>query len=477
MMRKQILLLFMVIIIAATGVSRVNAQEEIFIKNWLICGPFGESNLDTEIISEENALVPKAGDYTSGKLWRKYAFVKEKMDLEEKPAFGYQDMAVGYAYVEIESSKDGWLGLYLGSDDGVKVWWNGQLVIRHEVARAVNIDEDKIHLRLHKGANRLLFKINDLFGGWGFSAKLVGLLGTSLEDITLQPTAEAVVRLPLQKVRASTVQGGDLQQFDPLFSIDEDMQTRWSGEHYTPQWYEIVFLKPYSVARVDVYWENAYASQYRLDITKDGKNWLPIHTQLEGDGGHEIIILDKVQEASALRLYAKEKATDWGTSFWELEVYGFAKEPVDYSEALENVVSELAQSLPIKSVTASSEQPPNRAKNESFEPINVIDNDLRTRWSSTFEDPQWIMIDLGSIRRLQQINLLWETAMASDYSVETSKDALVWETVYSVENEKEQNRIIFFQTPVEAQYIRVNGTKRKTTWGYSLWELQVFGAE
>lgn len=31
---------------------------------------------------------------------------------------------------------------------------------------------------------------------------------------------------------------------------------------------------------------------------------------------------------------------------------------------------------------------------------NAVDGDLTTRWSSAFDDPQWITIDLGSVRDL-----------------------------------------------------------------------------
>jgi hypothetical protein len=85
-----------------------------------------------------------------------------------------------------------------------------------------------------------------------------------------------------------------------------------------------------------------------------------------------------------------------------------------------------------------------------------------------------VKLDLGEVRKFHQILLFWETACAKEYSVDISNDDKDWETVYSTKEGKDGLKLIFFDTAKEARYVRVIGTVRKTTWGYSLWEFQVF---
>ena len=454
--------------------SWVHAQERQ-IQNWLICGPFLNADLETECFPEEAVTAPKPGDYSGGKLWRNYSFVKEVYDLEEKPAFGYQDNAVGYAYAEINAKEDGWLQLQLGSDDGLKVWLNGKMVLINAAARAVNIAQDKVNLKILKGSNKLLLKINDLSGGWGFAAKVVGLEETDVENLEFNPPALMLERLPLKKVISSSIQAGDEAQFNTRFCVDEDMTTRWSSEHYEPQWYEMDFDGTVEISRVDLYWENAFAAEYKISVSEDGEIWEDAYTQLQGDGGHEIVILDPPRKAAAMRFFGSKKGSEWGMSFWEFEAYGRGpKGGKTFKESLNTVQAEVIKPYPVAKVNATSEQAPNPSKGEDFKPANAIDNNLKTRWGSAFLDPQSLTLDLGEVKKIHQIVLFWETACAKEYSVEISSDNANWETVFSTKDNQGGREVIYFSQPKAARYARMTGTVRKTTWGYSLWEFQVY---
>ena len=79
---------------------------------------------------------------------------------------------VGYAWTEVEApdETDAWLGI--GSDDGLKVWLNGELVNDQWVARTSRLDDDVVPLRLKKGKNRFLIKIQNVKGLWSFTCRL-----------------------------------------------------------------------------------------------------------------------------------------------------------------------------------------------------------------------------------------------------------------------------------------------------------------
>lgn len=56
--------------------------------------------------------------------------------------------------------------LLLGSDDGV--WVNGELVHTNPAYRAAAPDQDRVPVRLKKGWNKVLLKVLQGAGGWGY---------------------------------------------------------------------------------------------------------------------------------------------------------------------------------------------------------------------------------------------------------------------------------------------------------------------
>ncbi|MFI1659380.1 discoidin domain-containing protein [Streptomyces sp. NPDC020472] len=103
----------------------------------------------------------------------------------------------------------------------------------------------------------------------------------------------------------------------------------------------------------------------------------------------------------------------------------------------------------------------------------AVDGDPGTRWSSAFADPQWIQVDLGAPAALSRIDLRWETAHAKAYRIELSGNGTDWTTAYSTANGPGGDESL--SVTGTARYVRVYGTARATTWGYSLWEFQVYG--
>ena len=85
---------------------------------------------------------------------------------------GKLDYCVGYAWTEVEvpEDTDAWLGI--GSDDGLKVWLNGDQVNDKWIARTSRLDDDVVALRLRKGKNQFLIKIQNVRGLWSFTARL-----------------------------------------------------------------------------------------------------------------------------------------------------------------------------------------------------------------------------------------------------------------------------------------------------------------
>ena len=78
------------------------------------------------------------------------------------------EQAIVYGLVYVLSPDDRDATLLLGSDDGVRVWINGELVHTNPVYRAAEPDLDLVPVRLKKGWNKVLIKVLQGAGGWGF---------------------------------------------------------------------------------------------------------------------------------------------------------------------------------------------------------------------------------------------------------------------------------------------------------------------
>jgi hypothetical protein len=103
----------------------------------------------------------------------------------------------------------------------------------------------------------------------------------------------------------------------------------------------------------------------------------------------------------------------------------------------------------------------------------AVDGNPRTRWSSAFADPQWISVDLGSKADITRLRLRWEEAFAKAYAIQVSDDAESWTTVKEVT--EGQGGVEEHEVSASGRYVRLLGSRRSTAYGYSLWELEVYG--
>ncbi|PZG23770.1 hypothetical protein C1J01_00540 [Nonomuraea aridisoli] len=122
-----------------------------------------------------------------------------------------------------------------------------------------------------------------------------------------------------------------------------------------------------------------------------------------------------------------------------------------------------------RTVTASS------VEAAGLEPGKAVDGSTSTRWASAEGvDPQWIRVDLGSPHTVSRVRLTWEAAYARAYRVQISPDGSTWSDVHSTAaGDGATDDLTVSGT---GRYVRVYGTQRGTPYGYSLWEMEVYGA-
>ena len=120
-----------------------------------------------------------------------------------------------------------------------------------------------------------------------------------------------------------------------------------------------------------------------------------------------------------------------------------------------------------KAVTVSS------VETAGYEGNLAVDGNTTTRWSTAWSDPQWIYVDLGSNYSVNRVVLNWEAAYATAYKIQVSTDATNWTDVYSTTTST--GGVQSINVSGTGRYVRMYGTARGTTYGYSLWEFEVYG--
>jgi len=128
----------------------------------------------------------------------------------------------------------------------------------------------------------------------------------------------------------------------------------------------------------------------------------------------------------------------------------------------------LALNKPIESASAATDlQPASRA----------VDGNAGTRWESKHgEDNKVLTIDLQQTVKISDIVINWEGAYAAQYNVEISTDGSDWIPVFNTTNGSAgEERITLNDTPA-GRYVRINCIKRGTVYGFSIWEIEVYGA-
>ena len=96
--------------------------------------------------------------------------------------------------------------MLVGSDDGVRVWINDALVHSNPAYRGAYPDQDRIKVSLRKGWNKVMIKVLQGAGGWGYYVRFAdpdGKFGWTTEK-----------KYQEDEVAASPAQGGSTDDME-----------------------------------------------------------------------------------------------------------------------------------------------------------------------------------------------------------------------------------------------------------------------
>ena len=133
---------------------------------WQVIGPFEASDFNASFgtVFPPEVEVDLTTEYEDGKL--KWTPRPEYNDGKVHPLTG--DYVATYLYRTVEAEEAGPVEFYFGSDDGIKVWLNGQSIHENKIGRSALPDQDRVRATLRTGTNHLLVKIANGGGKSGF---------------------------------------------------------------------------------------------------------------------------------------------------------------------------------------------------------------------------------------------------------------------------------------------------------------------
>jgi hypothetical protein len=288
--------------------------------------------------------------------------------------------------------------------------------------------------------------------GARFTVAVTNTGGTTTSSAATLTVSSGTTGTLLSQGKTATASSTENAGTPASAAVDGNTGTRWSSAYSDPQWLQVDLGATSTISQVVLNWETAYATAYQIQTSNDAATWTTIYSTTTSTGGVQTLSVSG--SGRYVRMYGTARATGYGYSLWEFQVYG--------STAATTTL--LSQG---KTATASS------TENAGTPASAAVDGNTGTRWSSAFSDPQWLQVDLGATHTISQVVLNWETAYATAYQIQTSSDAATWTTIYSTTTST--GGVQTLNVSGSGRYVRMYGTARATGYGYSLWEFQVYG--
>jgi hypothetical protein len=128
-------------------------------------------------------------------------------------------------------------------------------------------------------------------------------------------------------VTVSSTHYGENGESGPAVLVDGDLFTRWSSNYSEPQEVVLQLKKPAVLWRLRLHWEQASATRYCVQISRNGKDWTSVYLYMGAGGGEPASRIDDIDLKNASAGWIKLDLQtcinkQWGFSLYEIEALG-----------------------------------------------------------------------------------------------------------------------------------------------------------
>lgn len=154
--------------------------------------------------------------------------------------------------------------------------------------------------------------------GLATSSRSTNLTTAVYDNITITMANSGTGNLALNKTAVASSQ--ESTSYTPAKAVDGSGTTRWSSVYADNQWIYVDLGQVTSFSRVKLTWETAYASGYKIQVSNDASTWSDIYTTTTGNGNTDDLT-GLSGSGRYVRVLCTTRATGFGISLWEFEVY------------------------------------------------------------------------------------------------------------------------------------------------------------
>ena len=105
-------------------------------------------------------------------------------------------------------------------------------------------------------------------------------------------------------------------------AVDGNGSTRWSSQYVNNQNFIVDLGASYSINRIKIVWETAYARDYQIQVSTDNVSWRTVREFWGKPSSAAYDYTGMSETARWVKVYCINRATPYGFSIYELEVYG-----------------------------------------------------------------------------------------------------------------------------------------------------------
>ncbi|MGQ4347343.1 beta-1,3-glucanase family protein [Streptomyces sp. SAS_275] len=136
----------------------------------------------------------------------------------------------------------------------------------------------------------------------------------------LNPSPAHAADQLLSQGRPATASSTENGSFPAAAAVDGNTGTRWSSAFADPQWLQVDLGSVQQLTRVTLNWEAAYAKSFQIQTSTDANTWATVYSTTTATGGTQT--LNITGSGRYVRLSGTARATPYGYSLWEFQVYG-----------------------------------------------------------------------------------------------------------------------------------------------------------
>lgn len=280
-------------------------------------------------------------------------------------------------------------------------------------------------------------------------------------DITAEATVDVYHNVAKNKTATSSAYYNGYAP-DKAFDGNMNDAARWQSSGSGISWIQVDLGEIAEIEWMDFTWDSI-GGDYAVTFSEDGDTWSKPITMKEADG-KQVAVETPGIKARYVKLTGLAENAVYGLVEWRLlnsSHAGSDEDVVDTNIALNQEI--LCSNENIEGGYAAK---------------NAVDGDLNTRWDvdkSHRDDNQWIAVNLGEPSTVTAVNLNFEAAYAKEYTIQISDDGKKWTDLLTNKAGAVGWNYHNLESPVQAQYVKMQCIKRGTNYGVSLFEFEVIG--